>query len=174
MECLRSFVQDYKIIGLLSSFPGGARRFYTIGLNTYCVAAIDIDLAPNPAVFTPQGFKNIDVYGIKLAGNFTSDPNNLTLNGMIYNWGARITTVGSYGQISASIPNTLNFAINENPQIIGLNNLNPEVEYPSPIKSVSNVIIDTIVFSAEHCQSAVDLALICDVQLIVYYKFEGE
>ena len=174
MECIRSFVQDFKVIGLLSSFPGGARRFYTIGVNNYCVAAIDVDLAPNPAVFTPQGFKNIDVYGIKLAGNFTTDPNNLLYNGMIYNWGARVTTVGTYGQISASIPNTLNLPLSESPSIIGLNNLNSEVEYPSPIKSVSNIIIDTILFSAEHCQSAVDLALLCDIQLIVYYKFEGE
>ena len=174
MECLRSFVLDFKVIGLLSTFPGGAKRFFTIGLNNYCVAAIDVDLAPNPAIFSPQGFKNIDVYGIKLAGNFTTDPNNLLYNGMIYNWGARITTTGTYGQISAAIPNTLNFTLNESPGTIGLNNYNPEVQYPSPIKSVSNIIIDTILFSAEHCQSAVDLALLCDVQLIVYYKFEGE
>jgi hypothetical protein len=174
MDCLRSFVQDYKIIGNLSSFTGGAYKFWSVGLNNYLNAAIDIDLAPNPAIFRPQGFKNIDVYGIKLVGNFTSDPNSLTLNGIIYNWGARIRTTGSYGQISSSIPNTLNFAINQNPDIIGLNNYNPEVKYPSPIKSVSNIVIDTVLFSAEHCQSAVDIALLCDVQLIVYYKFEGE
>ena len=174
MECLRSFVLDFKVIGNLSGFAGGAYRFYTIGLNTYCVAAIDVDLAPNPAIFRPQGFKNIDVYGIKLAGNFTSDPNSATLNAMIYNWGARISTVGTYSQISGVFPNTLNIPVSESPNTIGLNNWNSEVEYPSPIKSVTNIIIDTIFFSAEHCQNALDIALLSDVQLIVYYKFEGE
>jgi hypothetical protein len=174
MECLRSFVLDFKAIGLLSGFPGGAYRFWAVGLNYYCNAAIDVDLAPNPAIFRPQGFKNIDVYGIKLAGNFTSDPNSATSNAVITNWGARISTVGTYSQISGVFPNTLNLPVSESPVTIGLNNQNPEVEYPSPIKSVTNIIIDTIFFSAEHCQSLTDIALLSDVQLIVYYKFEGE
>jgi hypothetical protein len=174
MDCLRSFVIDFKVIGNLSSFAGGAYKFWSVGSNNYLNAAIDLDLAPNPAIFKPEGFKNIDVYGIQLAGNFQADANSLTLNGIITNWGARVVTIGNYGQISASIPFPLNFNVTQNPQVIGLNNINPKVEFPSPIKSVSNIVIDTLNFTAEHCQSNTDLALISDIMLIVYYKFEGE
>lgn len=165
---------DFKVIGNLAGFPGGAYIFWSVGLYNYCNAAIDVDLAPNPAIFRPTGFKNIDVYGIKLAGNFTADPNNATLNAIITNWGARVTTTGAYSQIGGVFPNTLNLPVSQSPVTIGLNNFNPFVEYPSPIKSVTNIIIDTIFFSAENCQSPINIALLSDVQLIVYYKFEGE
>jgi hypothetical protein len=67
-----------------------------------------------------------------------------------------------------------NFAPTLQPIHIGLNNHNPLVEFASPIKSVTNISINRLLFSAHSLETATDFSFFSNFALVVTYKFEGE
>lgn len=176
MECLRSFIIDYQISGSLDTLPDCDYAIYFNGpYNTMASAILNITQNPSDtAVFKPTGYKNIDVYGIKLLGHIASNP-SAGQNGIITNWGVQINAVGNYGKISSSNGGIgINYTINTNPLTLGLNNLNNEIKFYDPIGSLSNISIQRILFDVEKLQSGSSFAFVSNIALLVYYKFEGE
>jgi hypothetical protein len=173
MDCLRSFTQNVDLGGLslLSLNPtisawGSAGAYHISAIGTFSAGF-------GVCSFLPQGFKNIDVYGIKVTGLIISDPANLTDGAIIQNWGLAINLTGTYAQLSGVYGNQSQ-TINQNPQSIFLDRYSPEITFPSPIKSLNNVSIQNIFIQANAGQINTDIALTGGIQLTTYYKFEGE
>jgi hypothetical protein len=173
MDCLRSFTQNIDLSGLtlLSLNPvisswGSAGNYHFSAICTFSAGA-------GVCSFTPQGFKNIDVFGIKLTGLVISDPNNLTLGAIISNWGVNVNLTGTYAQLSGVYANQSRPVV-QNPANIFLDRYSPEITFSSPIKSLTNVCIQNLYLQANNGELATDIALTGGVQLTTYYKFEGE
>jgi hypothetical protein len=180
MSCYRSFILDYDINGSLTTIAGATNNFYLSNSNPCVATIIRGPVSPSPGLvvqFLPQGFKNIDVYSIKLIGTIQSNPSS-TNNGVVDNWGVEVNAVGTYGEIggiySGPFGGPTNFAPTLQPIHIGLNNHNPLVEFASPIKSVTNISINRLLFSAHSLQTATDFSFLSNFALVVTYKFEGE
>jgi hypothetical protein len=172
MECLRSFTQSIIISNTLTSL-NAVKSFWTIGLNNHCSAIATFAAGAGPAVFKPEGFKNIDVYGISITGEIISDPANTTQGGIIDTWGVLLNTVGNYSEISGTFSNQA-LTVSESPVTISLSRYANYIEFRSPIKSIKNISFNNIYVQASACQTTTNLALSGQLQLNVFYKFEGE
>lgn len=172
MDCLRSFTQQ---ISVQSSLVGlnSTQSFWTSGPNIHCSAIATFAAGVGPAVFLPQGFKNIDVYAIKMTGTIISDPNNLTDGGIVSDWGVILNTGGTYSQLGGVYSNQA-ITVNQSPQTISLSKYAGYLEFPSPIKSISNISINNLYIQANYCQVNTDLAILGELQFTTFYKFEGE
>jgi len=101
MSCFRSFILDYDINGSLTTIAGATNTFYLSNSNPCVSTIIRGPVSPSPGLvvqFLPQGFKNIDIYAIKLIGTVQSNPSS-TNNGVVDNWGVEVNAVGTYGEI---------------------------------------------------------------------------
>jgi len=172
MGCLRTFTQSIIIQNTLTSL-NAVKSFWTIGANNHCSAIATFAAGAGPAVFQPQGFKNIDIYGISITGEIISDPSNITQGGIIDTWGVLLNTVGNYAEISGTFSNQA-LTVSENPVTISLSRYANYIEFSSPIKSVQNISFNNIYVQASSCQTNTNLALSGQLQLNVFYKFEGE
>jgi hypothetical protein len=172
MDCLRSFSQSIVIQNTLTSLNAN-KSFWTVGSNIHCSAIATFAAGAGPTVFKPQGFKNIDIYAIGIQGEIISDPTNLTQGGIINTWGVLLNTVGNYSEISGVFSNQ-GLTVNENPITLSLSRYTNYVAFSSPIKSIENISFNNIYIQASACQSAIDLKIFGQLQLTVYYKFEGE
>jgi hypothetical protein len=177
MSCFRSFILDYDINGSLSTLSGATNNFYLSNSNPCVATNIRMPVSPSPmnvVEFIPQGFKNIDVYSIKLIGHIASNPSNVN-NGVVDNWGVEINAVGTYGEINGVAGvQAANYSPILQPIHLGLNNHNPLVEFASPIKSVSNISLQRVLFNAVNLQTATDFSFVSNIGLVITYKFEGE
>jgi len=172
MECLRSFTQSISIQNTLTSL-NSVQSFWTSGLNIHCSAVTSFAAGVGPAVFQPQGFKNIDVYGISVTGEIITDPAVTTQGGIIDTWGVILNTSGSYAVLSGVNSNQV-ITPNQNPGTISLSRFGNYIEFPSPIKSLSNICLNNIYIQASNCQVNTNLALFGQLQFTTYYRFEGE
>ena len=177
MSCYRSFILDYDINGSLTTLSGATNAFYLSNSNPCVATNIRMPITPSPGQvveFIPQGFKNIDVYSIKLIGHIASNTSTSN-NGVVDNWGVEINAVGTYGEING-VPgvNAANYNPILQPIHIGLNNHNSIVEFPSPIKSCTNISLQRVLFNAHSLQNAAEFSFFSNIGLVITYKFEGE
>lgn len=172
MECLRSFTQSITIQNTLTGL-NSVVSFWTAGLNINCSAVATFAAGAGPAVFLPRGFKNIDIYGISVTGEIISDPNSATLKAQIDNWGVILNTVGAYSQLSGVNSNQV-ITPSQNPATISLSKFANYVDFPSPLKSVTNISLNNLYLQASECQVNTNIALFGQLQLTTYYRFEGE
>lgn len=172
MDCLRSFTQSINIQNTLTGL-NSVFSFWTVGLNINCSAVATFASSAGPAVFLPQGFKNINIYALRLNGEIISDPISLTQKAKIDTWGVILNTVGSYSVLSGVDSNQIISPV-QNPIIFSLSKFANYVDFPSPIQSVSNISINNIYIQASECQVNTNISLLGQLQLTVYYQFEGE
>lgn len=172
MECLRSFSQSVSINNTLTSL-NSVSSFWTAGLNINCTAIISFAAGVGPAVFQPQGFKNIDVFGIRVNGEIQSSPSSATQKAQIDSWSIILNAVGTYPLLSGNFSNQA-ITPTQAPTTISLNRFANFVEFSSPIKSVSNICVNNIYIQASECQVNTDIDLTGQLLFTVYYRFEGE
>ena len=172
MDCLRSFTQSINISSTLTALTA-TKTFWTVGLNNHCSAIATFAAGAGPAVFKPEGFKNIDVYGISITGEIISDPSSTTLGGIIDTWGVLLNTNGFYSEISGTFSNQA-LTVTENPLTISLSRYANYIEFQSPIKALQNISFNNLYIQASSCQTTTNLSIFGQLQLNVYYKFEGE
>ena len=173
MDCLRSFTQEIELAGLtLASLNPSISSWGTVN-NYHYSAVCTFSAGAGVCSFRPQGFKNIDVYGIKVTGLIISDPSSLTLGAIIQNWGLAVNLTGTYAQLSGVYTNQSQTVL-QNPVSIYLDRYSPEINFASPIKSLNNVSIQNLFIQANNGQLNTDIALAGGIQLTTYYKFEGE
>jgi len=172
MDCLRSFTQSISIQNTLTAL-NSTQSFWTSGLNIHCSAVASFAAGVGPAIFLPQGFKNIDVYAVSVTGEIISDPSVITQGGIIDTWGVILNTNGNYGQLSGQNSNQA-ITPNQNPTTISLSRFGNYIEFPTPIKSLTNISINNLYVQASNCQVNTNLALFGQLQFTTYYRFEGE
>jgi hypothetical protein len=157
MDCLRSFNfiaagQSNWVAPDVKTWFVGAQEFWSFERN-------------GSSTFTPQGFKNIDIYGISLIGNIgtlVAAP----LGGAIpTDWSARISINGQLPQIGGVIDVTNDFNID---------NSSPNAKFADPIKSVTSIVLNQVKSNGTGGQSSGNVNLLYFFNFVVYYKFEGE
>ena len=172
MECTRTFTQSINISSTLIALTA-TKTFWTVGLNNHVSAIATFAAGSGAAVFKPEGFKNIDVYGISITGEIISDPSSTTLGGIIDTWGVLLNTDGNFAEISGTFSNQA-LSVTQNPVTISLSRYANYIEFSSPIKALTNISFNNIYIQASSCQTNTNLAIFGQLQLNVFYKFEGE
>jgi hypothetical protein len=173
MNCLRSFSFQTNIITTLS--VGVDLKQWSIGNNHYWQAYTQAAIA-SPSIYTIQGFKNVDVYGIDVIGDVQTQTNTI-INGIIVdNWNIDISvngqqplvggvTTGGFYAIDSTLPDNNIFAIGK---------YTNSIKFASPITSAKSIVLGTTRASGTGYQSIGAVNLAYKVNFIVYYKFEGE
>jgi hypothetical protein len=169
MDCLRSFNfiaagQSNWVAPDVKTWFVGAQEFWSFERN-------------GSSTFTPQGFKNIDIYGISLIGNIgtlVAAP----LGGAIpTDWSARISINGQLPQIGGVIDVTNDFNIDNsspNANLFELGRFTSNVQFADPIKSVTSIVLNQVKSNGTGGQSSGNVNLLYFFNFVVYYKFEGE
>ena len=169
MECMRSF----------NFIAGGQANWVAPDIKTWFVGAQEFwSFERNGlSTFFPQGFKNIDVYGVEVIGNIgtlVAAP----LGGAIpTDWSTRISINGQLPGLGGVIGGTNDFNIDTsspNANLFELGRYNPSVDFSSPITSVSSIVINQIKSNGSGGQTAANVNLQYSFNFVVYYKFEGE
>ena len=169
MDCLRSF----------NFYAAGQSNWVSPDVKTWFVGAQEFwSFERNGlSTFSPQGFKNIDVYGISLIGNIGTLV-FAPLGGAIpSDWSARLSINGQLSQLSGVIGGTNDFNIDNsspNANLFELGRFNPEVKFSDPIKSVSSIVLNQIKSNGVGGQNSGNVNLQYFFNFVVYYKFEGE
>ena len=119
-----------------------------------------------------QGFKNIDMYGIKMLGLVYTDvgPND---GAIVSDFGMNITFTGQAPLVSGVTDNNF-WPVTLNNKSFVLSKYRNEVNMESPISGCTNINFG--VFSAQGFggETANSVTLEIDLEFIFYYKYEGE
>ena len=169
MDCMRSFTlninqnfiftntvfTEWNVLGTVlpwTMFDGSGTRF---------------------SIFNISGFKNIDLYGVSLVGNVYPLLAPAQRQALVQDWGVELALTGTPALIGGSFGNNTFLATQGNTSVF-LSKYQNEYKLASPIKSVTDITISSLTASGIQNESGVSVDLAFDVNLIVYYKFEGE
>ena len=125
------------------------------------------------SIFNITGFKNIDLYGVSLVGNVYPLLAPAQRQALVQDWGIELGLGGTPALIGGEFGNNTFLATQGNPSVF-LSKYQNEYKLASPIKSVKDITISSLTASGIQNESGVSVDLAFEVNLIVYYKFEGE
>jgi hypothetical protein len=169
MECLRSF--NFIAVGQanwvapdVKTWTAGAQEYWSFERN-------------GSSTFTPQGFKNIDVYGISLLGNIGTLVAAPVGGAIPSDWSVQLSINGQLPQLSGVIGVTNDFNIDNtspNANLFELGRFNSNLKFSDPINSVTSIVLNQIKSNGTGGQTVANLNLQYSFNFVVYYKFEGE
>jgi hypothetical protein len=166
MDCLKSF--NFQVSGATTASSGN--------LNAWGIATnynFIYDSFPGSSILNIQGFKNIDVYKLKVTGYVQSTYNSQP--GIVEDWNFFVRVNGQNPLPTAVVNNTNNFglSLDFNP-LIPLGKYNQSIEFISPINSVNSLQIENLWVQGRGAISDTQLNLNWTAVFTVIYKFEGE
>lgn len=169
MDCLRSF----------NFLASGQANFVAPEVKTWFVGAQEFWTfeRSGSSTFSPQGFKNIDVYKIEVIGNFGTYVVPVLGGAIPSDWSIRIKVNGLPSLLGGVVAVTNDFNINitpSNTSSFDLGRFKPSVEFTSPFKSVTSFEITKISANGTGGQTAGNVNLQYNLNFVIYYKFEGE
>ena len=169
MDCLRSF----------NFIARGQANFVSPDVKTWFVGAQEFWAfkRSGSSVFNVQGFKNINVFGVKVIGDIGTEVTPLLGGAIPTDWAVGISINGEIARINGFIDTTNDFNItqlNSEANNFNLSRFNPEVEFSSPIESVQSISIFELKANGSGGQTSGNLNLQYNLNFIVYYKYEGE
>jgi hypothetical protein len=131
-------------------------------------------LTSNIPSFEPQGFKKINLHGIKITGSLSSGIIATPTKGSIINWSAFVSVLGNYqdlGGVSNPLPPVL---LDQNITEYKFTELNNYIDFVSPILAIQQFGLVRVEFEAEKMQSPSDINLALNIVTSYFYKYEGE
>ena len=167
MDCLRSFQININ----------QSRTFSTAGVDVEMWGPITnynwtVDL---PAVISSldlTGFKNIDLYGIKMNAAVQS-PLGIVNSGIVNDYGFAITFSGIAGQINSNF-STNGYAATTTNSSIRLTKYQNELTFASPTNGCRSVTIENFFAQGINAELLNSITLSLTATFVFYYKFEGE
>ena len=170
MDCLRSFSLASN---LNQSFALGPNLdVWTIGTDNYWFGRT----VGASASFNVQGFKNINIFGIDVVGDFKSGPG--TTQVLIDNWEVNIDLIGQAPKLGGIVnPITNIYNLNQDnffSNSFVLSKYKRGFKLASPIQSVTEIRFDGYTASGHANESLLSVTVNWDLNYIIYYKFEGE
>lgn len=167
MNCLSQF-SIYCNTTTTFSIANGDFMTWTVGTtNSWCVIS-----QANNLIFDVQGFKNIDLYGIKVLGEIQGKVSGAK-QGIVNDYKFRFLISGQPAAISGQITSN-NYGASLTTNTLSLGKHQNEIMFADPIKSCKQIEIN--VFSAEgiNNRSLLDITLDLNLTVYCYYKYEGE
>lgn len=170
MDCLKSFVIASN---LNQSFALGPNLdVWTIGTQNYWFGRTTTAIAS----FNVQGFKNINIYGVDLIGDFRSGPGGS--NCIIEDWRVNVDLLGQAPLLGGQVvPFTNSLNINVDPAFTNtfqLSRYKPTVMFKSPIQSVKEIRFQAYSANGYANQSLTNVTVNWNLKYVFYYEFEGE
>jgi hypothetical protein len=168
MDCLKSFT-----IHSSSSITTSLASIWTQNSNNYWL--LDRNLSSS---FNIEGFKNINIHGIKMLGFIDAQPAG-TLKAIVEDWTTTLQLQGGTipqvsGNITASpnqwnIDNTSAFG-----RLFSLGKYNQEIKFASPFESVKSIQFLNLNAAGIGAESTTSVSLKWNLQWVFYYTYEGE
>ena len=164
MQCMNQaefFVSNSRL------YTAASGEFKSWSPNSWVVKS-----AVNEFIFNIQGFKNVNLYGIKILADVQSGLSG-TSQGIVTDYNFRCYLTGQYPEVSGTFT-TNTYGATTIPTFITLGKYHNHVNFVDPIKSFSSIRF--IVFSAQGINNALSTEINIDVNLnlYLYYKYEGE
>ena len=154
------------------------QRNFTTGGSTYATWGDTfnqgwvVNDSTNETEFQVQGFKNIELHGIKLVGNVQC-PITGGNKGIVDDYAFNFVLTGQNPSISGTFISN-GYAVDQNVNEIRLTKFQNEIMFPDPIKSVTNIKIQNFQAQGYVPNNANTLTLNLILQIYFYYKYEGE
>jgi len=170
MECLKSFSVRILTAGNLD---GTAIKTWVSGTETFWSMT-----NPGVSTFNIQGFKNVNIYGARVVGNFSTLTGS-AVNGIIVNdWSVNVQINGILpilGGFVTTSPNNYSIGVPSlNNKIFPLGKYTNYIEFANPIESVTDIQFQDTNANGFGYQNALALNCAWNMNFIFYYKFEGE
>jgi hypothetical protein len=170
MDCLRSFIVS---IDQVTTFSGTDVKTWFVGAQEFWVVE-----KAGVSTFVPEGFKNIDIYGVDVIGNVSTQKAAATGGCVVQDWGfelliegqlplasGTITTSPNYWNIQTTTTGTRTFALSKNTN---------SLKFADPIGSVKNINFEVLRAQGVGGQTAGVVSLDWDLSFVFFYKYEGE
>ena len=167
MDCMRSFSVDLAVQRGYSTANTDVKTWGVAG--NYNWQVIENSLGSNILI---QGFKNIDLYGIKLNGSLFTDVGLLD-GAIVSDYGFDVSISGSAPRISGIATSTFwPLTLNDNEFIVG--KYNNEINFVSPFSGVTAINIGRFQANGIGGESLNSITLDFKFSFTFYYKYEGE
>ena len=172
MDCLRSFTLN---INQNFSFASPEFLNWTVVPSQHPWTMQNGIGSTTPAItdFNIQGFKNIDLYGIKMVGNCYPTLATASRQGLVNDWGIDLRLRGNFPLIGG-VFGVNNFGFYLGGDLVSLTKYQNDYKLADPVKSVYEIQIINLNAQGIQTENATAIDLTYDVTLIFYYKFEGE
>jgi hypothetical protein len=172
MECLRSFT-----LNINQNFSFVTPSFIAWNTaNNYHPWALQNGIGSSPSAITDfniQGFKNVNIFGVKMVGNVYPTVPTASRQGLVEDWGIDLQLVGNPQLIGGNF-GVNNFGFYQGGNLISLSKYQNDYKLFDPIQSVTEIQIINLNASGIQAEANTGIELTYDVTLIFYYKFEGE
>lgn len=124
-----------------------------------------------------QGFKNINIYGVKMNGDVTSDITTF-YNNIVKDFSVQLKLIGQTPIIGNTFSNGGEFYNiefeGENTKIFLLSKYNSCLDFATPYQSVTSLRWENLRVSGTNLQNNTTVAIDVKLNFTFYYKFEGE
>jgi hypothetical protein len=124
------------------------------------------------STFAIQGFKNINLYGIKMRGNVFS-PILTSAHGIVEDYSLNFSINGTPPSISG-VFTANDYAADPYNNAVRLGKYQDEIMFSEPIQSVTQISINTFSAQGSAAELLTDVRLNLIFQIYFFYKFEGE
>jgi len=166
-QCLKQFQFQ---ITKGQTFGNGTGDFASWN-TTYGISWVINNIA-TASTFAIQGFKNINLYGIKMRGNVFS-PILTSAHGIVEDYSLNFSITGQPPAISG-VFSVNDYAADPYNNAVRLGKFQDEIMFTDPIKSVTQISINTFSAQGTSNEIATDIRLNLIFQIYFFYKFEGE
>jgi hypothetical protein len=170
MNCLRSVSIDSSLNQSWALGPN--LDVWTIGTQNFWFGRTTAAFAS----FNVQGFKNINIYGVDVIGDFKSGPGGSQC--IIDDWQVSLNFIGQAPGLGGEVVPLVN-GLNVNTsgalaRTFELSRYKTSFRLETPIQSVTSIIFDRYTASGHANQSLLNVTVNWDLNFIFYYQFEGE
>lgn len=174
IDCMQSFNIRIGQNTIVSSSNGLCRSWGTAGQYFFSCS-----FAPNGlnSVFNFTGFKNVDIYGVTLAGGVKGNPGDLTKCCVVQDWYFGFTLDGNPPLVSGSKGSPDGWGIVTQGSNLGYFNLSKHTSqliFANPWQSVKLISFDALNVQGVGAQFLNEVALNYNLDFTFYYKYEGE
>lgn len=171
MDCLRSF--NFALANQSNYNADLGFKYWQINSNHYWL--IDQSL-PN-VKYLVQGFKNINVFKIKVSGDVNSSPAFVPYEALVQNWKWDLQVVGQNSTnvgILAPAQNPGYMVIQETNPSFRLSKFQPSIEFETPIQSAKEIIFTNFYCDGIANKTTTSAQVGFVINVTVFYKYEGE
>jgi hypothetical protein len=170
MDCLRSFIVS---IDQVTTFSGTDVKTWFVGAQEFWVVE-----KSGVSTFVPEGFKNIDIYGVDVIGNVSTQKAAGTGGVVVQDWGFELLIEGQLPLVSGTITTSPNFwniqTSTTGTKTFALSKNTNSLKFADPIGSVKNINFEVLRAQGVGGQTAGVVSLDWDLSFVFFYKYEGE
>jgi hypothetical protein len=158
-------------LGNITAIPGYSLSTYTQSGNLIGFGSFQASNLPS---FKPEGFKKINLHGIKITGSLSGGMIALPIKGSIVNWSVYVSVLGQIQELGGVINPYSPIGLTQQIGTYKFTELNNHIDFVSPILAIEDFGIERVFFEAEKMQDPNNLDINLNITTTYFYKYEGE